>query len=339
MNASTDLSAMTDNRLPPAPAALHAGNGRVADYGRYEGRIADLSTAAWDGSRGLFSRRRLQRKGWMYFGAFTPRFMIGYAVADAGLMATAFVYLYDREKKQLTEHKATVPFGFTSAFAPTPDADWQLRSGQHHWRARPDGKGWDVRFEAPGCKLQLTFRDAGPGMTAIASSPGRPFHHTWKLCAMPAQLQLELGGERIDCEASGTLDFTLGYPPRHTDWNWASLDGVTEDGTRIGVNLVAHFMNGHENAMWMGDRLLPLAQAVFQYDPARLLQPWRVRTADGLLDVEFTPEGERREDISVGLLASRFTQPFGRFRGTLQTAQGPKKIEGFGVVEQHHAVW
>ena len=325
--------------LPPAPKALHAGNGRVADYGRYQGRIADLSTAAWDGAGGLFSRRRLQRKGWMYFGAFTPRYMVGYAVADAGLMASAFVYVYDRQTKQLAEHKATVPFGFAREFAPSPDSAWELKNGSRHWQAQAADGGWDVSFQAPGLKLEMRFRDAGPGMTAIASSPGRPFHHTWKLCALPVSLVLEVDGQRSEQQASGTLDFTLGYPPRHTDWNWASLDGLTDDGQRIGVNLVAHFMNGHENALWLGDRLLPLAQAVFQYDPAQLLQPWRVHTADGLLDVTFMPEGERREDISVGLLASRFTQPFGRFSGTLRTAQGVKKIEGFGVVEQHHAVW
>lgn len=330
---------MTDFSLPSAPPALHAGNGRVADYGRYAGRIADLATATWDGSRGWLSPRRLQRKGWMYFGAFTPRYMIGYAVADAGLMATAFVYVYDRQTKKLHEHKATVPFGFAADFIPTPEAAWQLRSGQRHWDTRPAGNGWDVRFEAPGLRVALDFRDPGAGMSAIAASPGRPFHHTWKICAMPVRLALEIDGARSEAQASGTLDFTLGYPPRHTDWNWASLDGVTDDGQRIGVNLVAHFMNGQENALWLGDELRPLAQAVFQYDPARLLEPWRVRTADGVLDVEFVPEGQRREDISIGVLASRFTQPFGRFSGTLRTASGVKKIEGFGVVEQHHAVW
>lgn len=330
---------MNDFALLAAPAALQVGAGRVADYGRYEGRIADLSTAAWDGSRGLFSPRRLQRKGWMYFGAFTPRFMIGYAIADAGLMATAFVYVYDRETKKLSEHKATVPFGFPAAFAPSPEAAWALRSGARRWQIDRVGNGWDAHFQGPGIRLAMKFRDPGAGMTAIASSPGRPFHHTWKICGMPLQFALELDGLRVSEAASGTLDFTLGYPPRRTDWNWASLDGVTDDGQRIGINLVAHFMNGHENALWLDGRLLPLAQAVFQYDPARLLQPWRIRSADGLLDVEFTPEGERRENISVGLLASHFTQPFGRFRGTLKTATGLRHIEGLGVVEQHRALW
>ncbi|HSW13486.1 MAG TPA: DUF2804 domain-containing protein [Solimonas sp.] len=330
---------MSEAFLPEAPAALHAGDGRVADYGRYAGRIADLRTAAWDGGNGVFSRRRLQRKGWVYFGAFSDRYMVGYAVADAGLMATAFVYVYDRQTKKLHEQKATRPFGFPADFEPTPDALWQLRSGACHWDARPTEQGWAVRFNGTGLKLEMDFRDNGAGMTAIASSPFRPFHHTYKICGMPVRMSVEIDGQREECTASGTLDFTLGYPPRRTDWNWASLDGVADDGTRIGVNLVAHFMNGQENALWFGNELRPLAQAVFQYDPAQLLQPWRIATADGALQLEFLPEGERREDISIGLLASLFTQPFGRFSGTLKLDGRVRKIEGFGVVEQHRAVW
>lgn len=325
--------------LPLAPAALHAGNGRPADYGRYQGAIADPATAAWDGGRGLFSPRRLQRKGWMYFGAFSERCMLGFAIVDAGLMATAFVYVYDRERRVLVEEKLTLPLGFAAGFAPRIDVPWQLQRGARRWAITPQAQGWRLEHESPRLQLRADFRSGAPGMTAIASSPGRPFHHTYKVCTLPAQLRIALDGQAFETAARGTLDFTLGYPPRHTQWNWASLDGVTDDGQRVGVNLVAHFMNGLENALWLGDALLPVAQAVFQYDPARRLEPWRIRSEEGLIDIVFEPEGERREDLSIGLLASVFTQPFGRFTGTLCTPQGPRRVSGFGVVEQHRAVW
>lgn len=320
--------------LPPAPPSLQA------DYGRYQGAIADLSTAAWDGSCGLLSRRRLQRKGWMYFGAFSERCMLGFAIVDAGLAATAFVYVYDRERRLLVEEKATVPFGFAAGFAPRWDQSWALRSSGRQWQIEPiPTGGWRVSFAGRRLQLDAEFEAGAPGMSAIASSPGRPFHHTYKICAMPARLRLQLDGAALETPATGTLDFTLGYPPRHTQWNWASLGGVTEDGERVGINLVAHFMNGLENALWLGDELLPVAQAVFHYEPSRLLEPWRIRSEDGLIDVVFEPEGQRREHVSVGLLASVFTQPFGRFRGTVRTPAGVKRVEGWGVVEQHLAVW
>ncbi len=336
--------------LRPAPPALDAGGGRPAASGRYLGAIAALSTAVWDGDLGLLSRRRLQRKGWMYFSACTARWSVGYAIVDAGLVATAFVYIRDRETGALIEEKATVPFGFAAGFAPDWRQPWQLAQRGRRWQITPaapnaDGgphgwpngwpSGWQVRFDSPDLNLALNVARVGTGLSAISSAPGRPFHHTWKLCALPVALRIGRAGQIIDEPASGALDFTLGYPPRHSLWNWASLDGQTADGRKVGVNLVAQFMNGLENALWLGDQLIPLAQASFDYDPARLLAPWRVRTEDGLVDVTFTPDGQRAEHLDALVLRSRFAQPFGRFEGRI----GNQQACGFGVVEEHEALW
>ncbi|WP_428385406.1 DUF2804 domain-containing protein [Nevskia ramosa] len=325
--------------LPPAPPALDAGVGRPAASGRYRGTIADLSTAAWDGDHGLLSRRRLQRKGWMYFSAVTERYSVGYAIVDAGLVATAFVYVYDREQRRLIEEKATLPLGFAANFAPDWRQPWQLaqrgKRGGKRWQITPSAEGWQVRFASPRLTVAMDVARSGDGLSAISSAPGRPFHHTWKLCAVPVALRLGIDGKTVDVDASGALDFTLGYPPRSSLWNWASLDGLTDDGRKFGVNVVAHFMNGLENALWLGDELIPLAQATFDYDPAQLMAPWRIRTVDGLVDVSFTPDGQRAEHLNALWLASRFAQPFGRFEGRV----GQARVSGFGVVEEHAALW
>lgn len=321
--------------LQTAPPALDAGAGRPAASGRYRGTIADLSTAAWDGDRGLLSRRRLQRKGWMYFSAVTARYSVGYAIVDAGLVATAFVYVYDREQRRLIEEKATLPLGFAARFAPHWRQPWQLSQRGKRWQITPHADGWQVRFDSPRLTVAMDVARGGEGMSAISSAPGRPFHHTWKLCALPVALRLGIDGKTIDMAASGALDFTLGYPPRSSLWNWASLDGATDDGRKLGVNLVAQFMNGLENALWLGDELIPLAQATFDYDPAQLMAPWRIRTEDGLVDVRFTPDGQRAEHLNALMLRSRFAQPFGRFEGRI----GNHQASGFGVVEEHEALW
>lgn len=318
--------------LPPAPAALDRGHGQPAASGRYRGAIAGLSTAAWDGG----GRRRLQRKGWMYFSASTERFSVGYAIVDAGLVATAFVYVHDRATSRLVEEKATVPFGFPADHAPDWRRPWRLDRGDRHWAIEHDAaRGWLVRYTGTRLQLALDVERGGDGLTAIASAPGRPFAHTWKLCALASRLRFTLDGETHDVASSSALDFTLGYPPRSSLWNWASLDGVRDDGRKVGVNLVAHFMNGLENGLWLDGELIPLAQATFDYTPGNLLAPWQVRSVDGQVDVRFQPDGQRAEHLDAVLLKSRFAQPFGRWEGTI----AGRPAHGCGVVEEHAALW
>ena len=318
--------------LPPAPPALDAGNGRPVASGRYRGAIAELSTAVWDSG----GRRRLQRKGWLYVSACTARYSIGYAVVDAGLVATAFVYVFDRMTKTLIEEKATVPFGFDADFAPDWRQPWALAQGGKRWRITPVGDaGWQFRYRGKRLNLELDVERGGDGLTAVSSAPGRPFAHTWKLCALASHARFTVDGVTVETASSSAIDFTLGYPPRSTVWNWASLDGMTDAGRRLGLNLVAHFNNGLENAMWLDGELTPLVQASFDYDARDLTRPWRVSTVDGLIDLNFTPDGQRAEHLNAVLLKSRFAQPFGRFEGRV----GSDRVSGFGVVEEHSALW
>ena len=104
-------------------------------------------------------------------------------------------------------------------------------------------------------------------------------------------------------------------------------------------------MNGLENTAWLrlsdGDtHVLPVAQAVFNYNRADTLQTWAIHTTDGQLRVQFTPEGERSESIHIGAMYSHFTQPFGAFSGVWVDEQGHERaLTGIGVVEQHRALW
>lgn len=325
--------------LPAAPASLFDAATAGPAFGRYLGLPAELSTAHWDGDGGLLSPRRLQRKTWTYLGAFSPRYMVGYAVVDAGLVSTAFVYVYDRERRRLIEEKITRPLGFARDFAGSPSATWTLAQGQRRWRLSPQGGGWRAEFDSPALRLTLDAVADAQGMSMVAASPGRAFHATYKDCALACRIELEIGGERHAFDAPGMIDFSLGYPPRRTYWNWAAASGRTADGRSFGLNLVAHFNDGLENALWLDGRVIPLSQAVFIYEPQALDRPWRIATADGVLELNFIPEGRRSENVNALVLASRFAQMFGRYEGQLRLDGATIALEGLGVTEEHAAVW
>jgi hypothetical protein len=70
--------------------------------------------------------------------------------------------------------------------------------------------------------------------------------------------------------------------------------------------------------------------------------PWRIRSGDGAVDLTFAPEGQRAQDTNVlGLLTSRYVQPFGSFSGRIALpGLAPLELEKVpGVTEDHFARW
>jgi hypothetical protein len=317
----------------PAPPAL---TGDIT-FGRFLGEVQNSDTSRWDG-KGLLSRRRLQRKNWTYFGAFSQQYMVGFAIVDAGLLGTGFVYVYDRHRNLLVEEKGAIPLAFPTGFQGKLRGEWEFKTGGRAWKIAPDHDGWAASYRGKRISLELRLGGA-PGMSTIAPSIGRPFHYTYKACTLPVHIDVTVDGVHGEAAGGGMIDYTLGYPPRQTIWNWASAAGESTDGRRFGLNLVAHFNNGLENALWLGDEIIPLAQANFTYRRENLEAPWLLTTEDGIVDLTFTPEGRRAEKLWAGVMASDFVQPFGKFSGRLNLPSGPVDVTAFGVTEEHLALW
>ena len=110
---------------------------------------------------------------------------------------------------------------------------------------------------------------------------------------------------------------------------------------RVGLNLVQHFVGAPECAVWVDGEIFPLSEGRFELDLDRPLQPWRVRTAEGEVDLRFDPGAIHAETHDFGVVASRFIQPAGSFSGTIRVAgRAPLELDGvLGVVEDQDARW
>lgn len=321
--------------LNPAPASLGSPL-LMPEFGRYYGAIADTDTSAFDRE----GRRRWQRKGWLFTGVFTDDWQLGFAIADAGYLGLAFTYFFERSTGRYLEEKIMRPFAFPRDFPASLRGSWQLGNRSRNWRIDPEMDDWRFRFEGKRLHCDLMVRHRFVGLTAIAPSPGRPFNCTYKLAGADVEGSLTVDGKSLTTmNAVGVLDHTLGYPPRNTHWNWACLAGTTGDGRRLGVNLVAHFNDGLENALWLDGTVHPLAQAQFVVPTDKRRSSWHIDTADDILELDFLPEGARAENVRLGLVESRFIQPFGRFRGTIRLDGERVPITGYGIVEDHRARW
>ncbi|RJO68662.1 MAG: DUF2804 domain-containing protein [Myxococcales bacterium] len=322
-------------------------------FGAYGGEIADLNLQAWKPAW-PWALRRLRAKRWRFVGLYAPSVIVGAAVVDSGYVGTAFVYAWDRESKRLAEFKAMSPLARAmriSDHATHGEARVVIGDAEVSIHYTEQGDRLEVDVPVAGGRLMIeasfdSSRSAGEPHQIVSPTPGGRFAFTHKIAALPAEatVRAPFGERRLtrgQCFAA--IDHTAGFHDYRWEWRWTSLGGLSRNGQRVGLNLVAPTPHPTitENALWVDGRRYPVSQANFDFDRAAILSPWHISTADGAVDLVFTPEGERAETIEAGLVMSRFHQPFGAFSGRLKPPDGPalELVAVPGVCEDHAARW
>lgn len=331
----------TDLIAHEAPPTLVDGG--LPRVGRYAGSPDRFD---WRGLRALPHRgglwRRLHHKRWHYVGLGDARLFIGVAIVDVGWTGTAFAYLFDRQRGRLLvdwSQDGLPGLQVQVGNAPLRGAIARFRGLGSRLKVQDDAGRLQLQVDVPGLRVSATLSPpSSPPLLAIGSIAGGIAHATVKTSTMTVQGWAEAGGERFALDgALAALDASNGFLARETAWRWASGHG--ED---IGFNLQQGYFGSQENALWLDGQLIPLGAARFEFDAAAPLQPWRVQTDDGLLDLVFTPEGLRAEDRNLGFAASHYVQPVGRFNGWVRAAPGaaPRELRDLlGVTEDHRSRW
>jgi hypothetical protein len=348
--------------LPPAPASVATSRGEPR-FGTYQGELPEVDLARlqgqWAPSR---TTRLLKRKRWHYTFAATPEVAALFAVVDLGYSASAFAVALD-----LGERKLLCDVSFMGAPGPMVEMGDKPGAGLTACfrtlggrlavkRGEEEGEAYKVDVDVSRMRTgslqsfqwdgSLMVAGGPPALTVIAPVEGDGLVNvTMKRNGLLTFGSLEAGGKRFRLDGGvGGMDYTQGYLARHTAWRWAFACGRLADGTPVGVNLVEGFNEGatesNENAVWVGDRLYPLARARFEYDAKDLLAPWRMTTADGALDLRFQPLHVHREERDLRLVVSHFAQPVGLFEGTVKVGSRTLHLSNVpGVTEDQDMLW
>lgn len=326
--------------LPPAPPIVPDVDGRPR-FGRFAGSARDIDwrRLAAPHARGAVWRH-FHHKRWQYVALATEELFCGIAMVDLGWTNTAFAYAFDRIRRTevagysqnglpgLGARVAAHPGGDSTFGWPGSRIRYRTQEGRHHLSLRCRGFEIDAQFAATEAPLLL----------AVGPIAGGSVHATQKSTGMPLAGEVRAGGRRYRLDGGvASFDYSNGLLARETGWQWASAHSLD-----LGFNLQAGYFGAHENALWLDGRLIPLGPARFDYDRANPLAPWRVHTDDGLLDLQFTPEGARREDKNLLIAASRYIQPIGTFSGWVrpETGAAPRAVKRLaGVTEDHYSRW
>lgn len=290
-------------------------------------------------------------KRFQYFGVLCEDLLFGCALADFRHTAVAFAYVFEPGRGMLVEHTARAPLGVGTRLSSSPVTGESRFRGRRFdvvlgYRDAPRRKS--IRLEL-GEKLEVNAEldesTVGFEPMSICTRIGRNgWVYAHKVAGVPVRGTIHVAGRRWDLEALDAFahhDFSAGYMRRETFWNWACLSGRTADGSAVGLNVSCgvNETSFSENCAWIDGKLEPLGLCHFEYDWDQPLQPWRITSADGALELDFQPEGQHRERMRLGLVATDFKQIFGVFRGEIRLRDGRKvRVDGLrGFVEDQYA--
>ncbi len=335
--------------LPAAPLDAIAPSGEPR-FGAYAGSLERVGlTRAAPASR---VRGALARKRWTFLFAASEEAMIAAAVVEAGWFAAGFAWVLDRSLGALA-------VDLSAAGLPGLNARVDERPGVGA-RARFSGVGLRIDVERLDDRYALSLvarngitadvlldaRGAPDPFVLVTPVAGPGVRVTQKSGALAASGSVRIGGRTLRFEGGmGGVDATHGYLARETAWRWAFGTGRMAGGEPVAFNLAEGFAgvpagDPGENALFGARATVRLPPVAFSWDRDYPLAPWRVRSADGRVDLAFAPVAVHREVKNLGVLRSRFSQVAGTFTGRLPGPAGSVEVAGLpGVVEDHWARW
>jgi hypothetical protein len=275
-------------------------------------------------------------------------FILGVAIVSLKWVSNCFIYVYQPSTKTFKEYSWLKPLSMGTTTSNQPNnGDWSFTSGNNRisisssngTRALKLNVGDDLNVDVA---IDETHQYNPLALCCRAGYSGWVF--TQKTTALNFTGDINWQGKDVDTrDLLASVDWSCGYMRRETFWLWGSLSCKTKDGTKIGFNLAAgvNETTHTENGLWINDQLIKLDRAEFIFDRDNRTNTWKISTSDGHIDLRFEPEGERKEKVNAGFMASNFTQLFGRYYGTIKDQDGkPHKIDGAtGFCEDHYAKW
>lgn len=259
----------------------------------------------------LFYGGRL-RKQWRYVSIWSRDISVCAANVYVGPVPQEFWAVWDRRNGRLLEHT-------------------RLWTGRVHV---PVGGGVvRVRDGEVSIDIQLDERSDDPGKIEVVTRVGSAYTWTRKWGGIRAHGTVTIGGETLAVEARALIDDNGGYHPRHTHWQWSGGAGVDVNGRQVAWNAITGLNDSDHNSertLWVDGVAQEIGRVKFADDLA-----WVSFAEGGKL--QFTPEATRQRRDHLLVIRSAYRQPFGTFSGTLPG--GIQLAEGYGVMEDHEAVW
>ncbi|MDR1851073.1 MAG: DUF2804 domain-containing protein [Propionibacteriaceae bacterium] len=298
----------------------------------------------YTGVRRAFERFRT--KEWAGFTLTHREFFSSMIIQDAKYLVSSDWYLFDAASGQLFQHAASKPAGSVS-----------LPTNIMASRIVFEAKGYRISYtfgpktavveiaiaasdNAPKVegRLELDVEHAAPPLVVSAKLP-KGSMYTNKII-FPASGTLRVGEREYVFDPSvdfAILDEHKSHLPYRTSWTWGTF-ALPVAGEYAGANFAVRPQlpdQQEESCIWTPQAAEPLADISFSPSSSDPMAEWKIKSADGRLDVVFTPLGRKGVNQQLVLAEVRYFQMFGTYRGRLRGESETWEFDGVhGVCEE-----
>ncbi|SDT34470.1 DUF2804 domain-containing protein [Microlunatus soli] len=188
----------------------------------------------------------------------------------------------------------------------------------------PRGRGSELYATSPRIRVALRVQAEADheSMGVVVPWSNRLFQYTRKDNGLSATGTVTVDGveHRVEADSSMVIhDHGRGRWPYFTFWNWASGNGTTTDGRRLGLQFGGKWTDGTpstENSIRLDGVLHKISEHLrWQYDPGDWLRPWTL--TGPTVRVEFVPTKHVHHVFNRWIVLNRADMCFGRFSGTV----------------------
>lgn len=291
-------------------------------------------------------RKKMRFNQFQFISLNGDDFILGVAIVNLKWVSNCFVYVYQPSSQTFKEFSWLQPFAFNTQTDALPNnGEWHFKYGKSKIAISSNNGQRHLHIHIPNeLDVNVHINEQQPALNVCCQAGYDGWVYTQKNAALPVSGDIQWQQNTINAKTlKAAVDWSCGYMRRETFWNWASLSHTTQTGDVIGFNLATgvNETSFTENNLWINGKSIKLDRAQFKFNRNNRMAPWEIKSCDGLIDLKFTPMGERKEKINAILIASNFTQVFGEFHGTVKDKLGNTyKIENaLGFCEDHYAKW
>lgn len=286
-------------------------------------------------------------KDWDYYLVNDDEYAVALTFSDLGYLGLVSASVMDFSSRTFKTTSEIVPFTFGSFRLPRRSTKGDISWKNDRCRIEYKHIGADarrlsfsmLRFDGDQDFEAELFLDEEPRDSMVIATPWAEdpaaFYYNRKVIGMRARGGFRVGATfhefSVD-DALGLLDWGRGVWTYENTWYWAAAQG-RQGGHLVGLNLGYGFGDtsaASENMIffdgvchklhWVDFGIPKLPDGAFDYSA-----PWHITDDEGRLDLEFTPQIDRVDNINVAnVIVSRQHQVFGVLDGRLTLDDGSR---------------